>query len=117
MERLIEQANAEKELNLAYEDGSEKKWGEFNENTNDPGVNQRVWMLPNKGEVFLDILAKHNYVDCVKEIVGDEFLVLSFGANIAKPGGVAMDLHTDQWWFPDPVNRNDEFLPQDQLQK
>jgi len=25
MERLIEQANAEKELNLAYEDGSEKK--------------------------------------------------------------------------------------------
>ena len=34
MERLIEQANAEKELNLAYEDGSEKKkWGEFNKNT------------------------------------------------------------------------------------
>ena len=28
MERLIEQAKAEKELNLAYEDGSEKKkWG------------------------------------------------------------------------------------------
>ena len=25
MERLIEQANAEKELNLAYEDGSKKK--------------------------------------------------------------------------------------------
>ena len=22
-----------------------------------------------------------------------------------------MDLHTDQWWFPDPVNRNDDFLP------
>ena len=112
MERLIEQANAEKELNLAYEDGSEKKkWGEFNKNTDAPGVNQRVWMLPNKGKVFLDILAKHNYVDCVKEIVGDEFLVSSFGANIAKPGGVAMDLHTDQWWFPDPVNRNDDFLP------
>ncbi len=112
MERLIEQANAEKELNLAYEDGSKKKkWGEFNKNTDAPGINQRVWMLPNKGKVFLDILAKHNYVDCVKEIVGDEFLVSSFGANIAKPGGVAMDLHTDQWWFPDPVNRNDDFLP------
>ena len=38
MERLIEQANAEKELNLAYEDGSEKKkWGEFNKNTDAPG--------------------------------------------------------------------------------
>ena len=81
MERLIEQANAEKELNLAYEDGSEKKkWGEFNKYTDAPGVNQRVWMLPNKGKVFLDILAKHNYVECVKEIVGDEFLVSSFGA-------------------------------------
>ena len=62
MERLIEQADAEKELNLAYEDGSEKKkWGDFNNNTDAPGVNQRVWMLPNKGKVFLDILAKHNY--------------------------------------------------------
>ena len=28
--RLVEQADAEKKLNLAYEDGSkEKKWGEF----------------------------------------------------------------------------------------
>ena len=43
--------------------------------------------------------------------MGEEFLVSSFGANIAKPGGVAMDLHTDQWWFPDPVNRNNDFLP------
>ena len=60
MERLIEQANAEKELNLAYEDGSEKKkWGDFNNNNTDvAGVNQRVWMLPNKGKVFLDIFSK-----------------------------------------------------------
>ena len=112
MERLIEQANAEKELNLAYEDGSEKKkWGDFNNNTDAPGVNQRVWMLPNKGKVFLDILAKHNYVDCVKEIVGDEFLVSSFGANIAKPGGLKMDLHTDQWWAPEPTKPGRRNLP------
>ena len=43
--------------------------------------------------------------------VGEDFLVSSFGANIAKPGGIAMDLHTDQWWLPDPVNRNEKFLP------
>ena len=54
MARLIEQAEAEKKLNLAYEDGSEKKkWGDFNKNVNDPGVNQRVWMLPNKGKVLV----------------------------------------------------------------
>ena len=64
-----------------------------------------------KKSPLLDILQNHNYVDCIKEIVGKEFLVSSFGANIAKPGGIAMDLHTDQWWFPDPVNRNEKFLP------
>ena len=112
MKRLIEQAEAEKKLNIAYEDGSKtKKWGEFNNKDTNPGINQRVWMLPNKGQVFLDILQNHKYVDCVKQIVGDEFLVSSFGANIAKPGGMAMDLHTDQWWLPDPVSRNEEFLP------
>jgi ectoine hydroxylase-related dioxygenase (phytanoyl-CoA dioxygenase family) len=112
MERLIEQAEAEKQLNIAYEDGSKtKKWGEFNNKDASSGINQRVWMLPNKGKVFLDILENHSYADCVKQIVGEEFLVSSFGANIAKPGGMAMDLHTDQWWLPDPVSRNEEFLP------
>ena len=112
MERLKEQAKAEKNLNIAYEDGSKtKKWGEFNKKQDDTGINQRVWMLPNKGKVFLEILEDHNYVDCVKQIVGDEYLMSSYGANIAKPGGIPMDLHTDQWWLPDPVNRDEEFLP------
>ena len=68
-------------------------------------------MLPNKGAVFLEILEHHNYVDCIKQVVGSEYLISSFGANIAKPGGVAMDLHTDQWWLPDPVRRDEDFLP------
>ena len=112
LERLIEQAEAEKKLNIAYEDGSKtKKWGEFGKNKDNTGINQRVWMLPNKGKVFLEILEPHNYVDCIKQIVGSEYLISSFGANIAKPGGVAMDLHTDQWWLPDPVRRDEDFLP------
>ena len=112
LERLTEQAAAEKKLNIAYEDGSKtKKWGEFGKNNDNTGINQRVWMLPNKGKVFLEILGQHNYVECVKQIVGSEYLISSFGANIAKPGGVAMDLHTDQWWLPDPVRRNEDFLP------
>ncbi|MDC3116758.1 phytanoyl-CoA dioxygenase family protein [Alphaproteobacteria bacterium] len=112
LERLVEQAAAEKKLNIAYEDGSKtKKWGEFDKNKNNTGINQRVWMLPNKGKVFLEILELHNYVDCIKQVVGNEYLISSFGANIAKPGGIAMDLHTDQWWFPDPVRRNEDFLP------
>jgi len=47
----------------------------------------------------------------MKYIVGDHPIVSSFGANIAKKGGVRMDLHTDQWWAPDPVDREKDFLP------
>ena len=110
--RLQEQAQAEKHLNIAYEDGSKEiKWGEFDSNAESIGINQRVWMLPNKGQVFLDILQNHNYISCIKNIVGNEFIVSSFSANIARPGGIAMDLHTDQWWLPDPVKRKADFLP------
>ena len=109
--RLVEQAYAEKKQNLAYEDGSkEKKWGEF-DNTKKGGINQRVWMLPNKGKIFLDVLKMHNYTNCVEAVLGKNFILSSYNANIAKPGGVAMDLHTDQWWNPDPVNRDENFLP------
>ena len=71
LERLIEQADAEKKLNIAYEDGSKtKKWGEFGKNKDNTGINQRVWMLPNKGKEFLEILEPHSYGDCIKEIGG-----------------------------------------------
>ena len=116
--RLIEQANAEKKLNLAFEDGSKtKKWGEFKVKksksfkSDDGGINQRIWMLPNKGKEFLNILDNHKYFKIMKYIVGDHPIVSSFGANIAKKGGVRMDLHTDQWWAPDPVDREKDFLP------
>ena len=63
--RLEEQAEAEKKLNIAYQDGSQNtKWGEFNEkklNNKEEGINQRVWMLPNKGKEFLQILDHHKY--------------------------------------------------------
>jgi len=111
--RLIEQADAEKKLNIAYEDGSkEKKWGEFTPNKKSQGINQRVWMLPNKGKIFLKVLEEHHkYIKCVQNILGKDFILSSYNANIAKPGGIAMDLHTDQWWYPDPVNRKQKFLP------
>ena len=121
LQRLTEQADAEKKLNLAFEDGSKtKKWGEFkkenssesrNFNSKEGGINQRVWMLPNKGKVFLEILNNHKYFEVMKLVVGDHPIISSFGANIAKKGGVPMDLHTDQWWAPDPVQRNKDFLP------
>ena len=58
--RLIDQAAAELELGHAFEDGGpSQKWGEFRDQDGklrpevftaaNGGVNQRVWLLPNKG--------------------------------------------------------------------
>ena len=90
--RLEEQAAAEKQRGLAYEDAG----------PNDTGVNQRVWFLVNKGQVFRDLLLHQVVCELVGHVLGDEFVLSSFTANIAKPGGM-MELHTDQWWMPKPV--------------
>ncbi len=89
--RLEEQAAGEKQRGLAYEDAGQ----------NDTGVNQRIWFLLNKGKVFRDLLTHKIVRTLVKHVLGDEFLLSSFTANIAKPGGVT-GLHTDQWWMPEP---------------
>ena len=57
-----------KKQKLAYEDGSKEKWGEF-DNTKKGGINQRVWMLPNKGRIFLDVLDMHKYTNCVEAVL------------------------------------------------
>ena len=62
------------------------------------GVNQRVWMLVNKGRAFRDILELKLINKLVGGLLGDNFILSSFSANIAKPGGIKMPLHTDQWW-------------------
>ena len=120
--RLKEQAAAELGQNAAFEDGGPRQqWGAFTDGKGRPrqqaytaaagGVNQRVWMLVNKGRIFRQIL----FTDCVRAVVnhvlGEEYLLSSYSANIAKPGGVAMNLHTDQWWMPHPVDREPSPVP------
>ena len=95
--RLEEQATGEKQRGLAHEDAG----------PNDTGVNQRVWFLVNKGKAFRDLLLHKVVQTLVRHVLGDEFLLSSFTANIAKPRGV-MGLHTDQWWMPKPVQPGQE---------
>jgi ectoine hydroxylase-related dioxygenase (phytanoyl-CoA dioxygenase family) len=108
--RLIEQATAEQRRGLAFRDGGynqdvldsrglfkEKSFGE-----RDGGVNQRVFMLVNKGQVFRELVV-HTLIDeLVGHVLGDDFLLSSMSANIVRPGCVRMGLHTDQWWMPQP---------------
>lgn len=96
--RLVEQAAGERARGVAFRDGG-------------PGLpNQRVWMLLNKGRVFRDLML-HPIVDALMgHLLGPDFLVSSFTANIAHPGGEPMVLHTDQgyvgFWTPQPVVAN-----------
>lgn len=121
-ERLHTQAAAEKQLGQAFEDGGPaQQWGTFRDEhgnlradafkAENGGVNQRVWMLVNKGQCFIDALEQDHVNETVGYVLGDEFLVSSFTANIAKPGGVEMPLHTDQWWAPEPTRASRRNLP------
>lgn len=120
--RLTAQAAAELEHGKAFEDaGPRQQWGEFVDDDGRArpaaftaaagGVNQRVWLLPNKGPVFLDVLELDDMHTLVSHVLGAEYLLSSYSANIAKPGGLPMHLHTDQWWAPEPTRPGRRNLP------
>ena len=113
-DRLTAQADAELEAGIAFEDqGAEqnrtKQYDQLPEDTftsANGGVNQRVWMLVNKGQVFRDLVTHPFMTPLIEFLLGPQFLLSTLSANIAKPGGVEMGLHTDQWWMPRPMPRD-----------
>ena len=121
-QRMSEQAQAEEQQGLAYKDGApDQNWGDFRDEDGelrpaafDPdagGVNQRIWMLVNKGRLFVELLQHSQVREIVSNVLGKEYLLSSHSANIARPGGVAMRLHTDQWWMPPPTRPDRRCLP------
>ncbi|KXH69490.1 hypothetical protein CSAL01_07174 [Colletotrichum salicis] len=65
--------------------------------------NQRIWTLIKKGGEFLDLL-NHPLIDeIVPWFLGEHDLIHSYSANIARPGNVPMQLHTDQVAIQPPV--------------
>ena len=116
-QRLVEQAEGEAERGLDHRDGGANqaimdesgrlKTDAFT--TANGGVNQRLWMLVNKGACFRDLI-EHPLVDeLVGHVLGADFILSTLSANIAKPGGVRMGLHTDQWWMPQPMRSGESY--------
>ena len=93
--RLAEQAQGERAAGVAFHDGGPAR------------PNQRVWMLMNKGQVFRDLMLHPIIEALMGHLLGPDYLLSSFTANIAHPGGEPMVLHTDQgyvgFWTPRPV--------------
>jgi ectoine hydroxylase-related dioxygenase (phytanoyl-CoA dioxygenase family) len=90
--RLMDQAKGEMNAGVGFNDGGESK------------VNQRVWCLPNKGKEFIDLLENNKTIDdMVPDFLGDDAILFSYTANIARPGNTPMHLHTDQITMQPPV--------------
>jgi ectoine hydroxylase-related dioxygenase (phytanoyl-CoA dioxygenase family) len=96
--RLVEQAEGERARGVSFHDGGAQR------------PNQRLWMLLNKGRVFRDLMLHPVIETLMGHLLGPDFLLSSFTANIAHPGGEPMVLHTDQgyvgFWTPKPVVAN-----------
>lgn len=81
------------------------------------GINQRIWMLPNKGRIFRDLVLDPLVERFMGELLGPRFLLSSLTANIARPGGAPMYLHADQgyvdFWTEKPLVANVLFMLDD----
>ena len=95
MGRLMEQAEAEAREGVDAQ-GIHKNLEE---------ANQSVKSLQNKG--LTELLQHKDVLEVVGHVLGERFQTQVFSCEIHKPGGEAKALHSDQWWMPPPVHRND----------
>ncbi len=66
------------------------------------GVNQRVFNLVNKGEVFEQIVQHPVVMKAVGRLLGGDFILSGFSSNTTGPGGEPMVLHSDSGYVPPP---------------
>ncbi|MEQ8663245.1 MAG: phytanoyl-CoA dioxygenase family protein [Gammaproteobacteria bacterium] len=64
--------------------------------------NRRVFHLFNLDPVFVDLVQRPLALDFVRHLLGEDFLVSNFSANITAPGSARMQLHADQGYIPPP---------------
>lgn len=113
-DRIEEQAIAEVKKGVAFNDGISyqdllDESGQFKSKRAGAGlggVNQRIFMLINKGECLRKLVTHPVVNTLVSHVLGDDYILSSYSANIVRKGSPRMGLHTDQWWAPQPVERN-----------
>lgn len=65
--------------------------------------NVRVFYLLELDAIFRDLIQHPSAIKIVKGLLGENFLISNFTANIARPGSKSMGLHSDQSLMcPDP---------------
>jgi ectoine hydroxylase-related dioxygenase (phytanoyl-CoA dioxygenase family) len=66
------------------------------------GVNQRVFNLVNKGEIFEEIAQHPDVMGIVNKLLSGDFILSGFSSNTTGPGGEEMMLHSDSGYVPPP---------------
>ncbi|MCK1641346.1 phytanoyl-CoA dioxygenase family protein [Bradyrhizobium sp. 157] len=74
------------------------------------GVNQRMNLLLNKGKILRDLVTHPVALELAEHVLGANFLLSSFTANIAKKGGMLEPLHRDNWWHPVPACQGEAYV-------
>ncbi|ORY08774.1 hypothetical protein BCR34DRAFT_603297 [Clohesyomyces aquaticus] len=65
--------------------------------------NVRVFFLMELDEIFRDLISHPTAVSMAQSLLGEDFLISNFTANIARPGSGSMGLHSDlSLQCPDP---------------
>ncbi|OQV06490.1 hypothetical protein CLAIMM_11047 [Cladophialophora immunda] len=70
----------------------------------DPNANNiRVFYLMQLDKIFLELIQHPTAIEMVQSVLGKEFLISNFTANVARPGSKSMGLHSDMSLVvPDP---------------
>lgn len=64
--------------------------------------NTRVFDLVGKDRAFRDLVEHPVAIALVKHLIGEQFLLSNFSANVTAPGSGAMGMHADQGYVPAP---------------
>lgn len=65
-------------------------------------ANVRVFHLFNLDPVFRELIAHSSALFFVRALLGEDFLISNFSANITAPGSARMQLHADQGYVMPP---------------
>lgn len=65
-------------------------------------ANLRVFHLFNLDPVFVELIAHPAALFFVRALLGDDFLISNFSANITAPGSARMQIHADQGYVMPP---------------
>ena len=74
-----------------------EKGGSTHDPRLDPSAaNIRVYNLPERDPIFIELLRHPTALAYVEAVLGSNFIISNFTANIALPGSAPMNMHSDQ---------------------